>query len=412
MRSYSQRLLFLLIVSPFLLFPPRLEAVTSNDYYQAALQLYNAKSYSQSIPYFGAAIALDPNNLAAYQGRANCEYTLGDKPAALSDYQKVYSLHPTPQLSQFIQMLQGQMAAPPPIAAEEMKPAPFKDITYSDKYEIRIIFGASTLSLDSFKSNTQSFVALAQSIQSNGVTNVSYNGTVPDGAMPQFGIEISRRFSPELECGLFFTYLPVGTITDDFEYPNVGGTAYYYASKDSYNLTGYLVGAQFRYTFSHGDFRPFATLGLMATPLQIAFTSTDDYQDPSLLQEDEATLNGAFSAVGFGGQAQVGLDWDLGDGFVVSPAVGYQYVSVNNFQATLKNTSAQGSQGSTATLEVVPTDFGKMIIPIINGNTSRMIYNNSTTIPFTYPGSSAPSGIPLRIDMSGLKGNLQISYNF
>ncbi len=53
------------------------EAYTSADYYNAGLQLYNAKNYQQAAQYFGAAISLDPNNAAALQGQANSYYALG-----------------------------------------------------------------------------------------------------------------------------------------------------------------------------------------------------------------------------------------------------------------------------------------------------------------------------------------------
>src|SRR6266852_9002702 len=81
-------------------------AVTSADYAKAGLQLYNQKNYAQAVQYYGAAISLDPNNAAALQGRANCYYILGQLPQALGDYQKVYAVAPSSQLSQFIQALQ------------------------------------------------------------------------------------------------------------------------------------------------------------------------------------------------------------------------------------------------------------------------------------------------------------------
>src|SRR5258708_36316001 len=76
---------------------------TSTEYANAGLQLYKAKNYSQAIRYYSAAISLDPNNAAAFQGRANCYYLLGQTQQALNDYEKVQAIAPSPQLAQFLQ---------------------------------------------------------------------------------------------------------------------------------------------------------------------------------------------------------------------------------------------------------------------------------------------------------------------
>lgn len=83
--------------------------VTAAEYANAGLQLYNQKNYTQAIRYYSAALGLDPNNTAALQGRGNCYYIQGQYQQALADYQKVQSLAPSPQLSQFIQSLQSKL---------------------------------------------------------------------------------------------------------------------------------------------------------------------------------------------------------------------------------------------------------------------------------------------------------------
>lgn len=94
------------------------QAYTAADYYNAGLQLYNAKNYPQATQYFTAALSLDPNNAAALQGRANCYYAQGQYQQALTDYQKVLSLNPSnAQLSQFVQALQAKVGASPAAAA-------------------------------------------------------------------------------------------------------------------------------------------------------------------------------------------------------------------------------------------------------------------------------------------------------
>lgn len=412
-RNRLLRLLVLTILA--CLISPALQAATAADYYQAALQLYNAKNYSLAVQYFGAAISLDPNNMAAYQGRANCEYSLGNKEAALADYQKVYAAQPTPQLLQFIQALQAQVGAPPPIPAQALKPAAPKDLTYSDTYDVRLTFGASTLTLGDFKNNANSIETMGKYFQSLGY-NPSMTGSVPDGFAPMVEIEWSKRFGPELELGASFTFVPVGTATDNFQLAGYSGLRPVTVSQqDSSNITAYLIGFHLRYTLGHGDFRPFIAGGPLLGAVQIAYSVNDSYLDESGNPLPPYTINGTFASLGIGGQVQVGLDWDLGNGFVVSPLVGGQFVSADNFQATMSNTSSSSSasgsgsgSGQTVTLNVVNTDFGPMIEPISNGEVVRGIYSKQG---FSY-GQTAPSSTPLTVDLSGIKANLQVSYNF
>src|SRR5208283_3564595 len=101
-----------------------------------------------------------------------------------------------------------------------------------------------------------------------------------------------------------------------------------------------------------GDFRPYASVGLMLVPMEIAFNATDIFLDPSLAYMKE-TISGNFAAMGFGGQVQAGLDWDLGDGFALSPSVGFQFASASSFQATVSNGSTgTSSQGQAMTLDM------------------------------------------------------------
>src|ERR1019366_7709513 len=109
----------------------RVYAVTSAEYAAAGLQLYNQKNYPQAIQYYSAAISLDPNNAAALQGRANCYYSQGQLPQAISDYQKVYAIAPSPQLSQFIQALQAKAGTNAPAAATAPVAAPAPGAYYN-----------------------------------------------------------------------------------------------------------------------------------------------------------------------------------------------------------------------------------------------------------------------------------------
>lgn len=85
------------------------QAHTSDEYYHAGLNLYSGKDYDKAIQYFAAAIKLDPQNAAAYQGRGNCYYAKADYADALQDYRQVQQLRPSPQINQFIDRIQAKM---------------------------------------------------------------------------------------------------------------------------------------------------------------------------------------------------------------------------------------------------------------------------------------------------------------
>ncbi len=99
---------------------PTLPPIITN----AGLQLYNAKNYPQAARHFGAAISLDPNNVAALRGQANSYYALGQYQQALDDYQKVQALQPSPQLASMIQALQAKVGAGAPAPQSASPGAP------------------------------------------------------------------------------------------------------------------------------------------------------------------------------------------------------------------------------------------------------------------------------------------------
>src|SRR5690349_15849457 len=97
------------------LFSTKAWAVNADDYYRVGLLLYNAKVYAKAIQSFNAAMTVDPQKTAAYQGRANCYYATGRTADALLDYQRVQKMTPSPQLDQFIQKLQASMTVASPM---------------------------------------------------------------------------------------------------------------------------------------------------------------------------------------------------------------------------------------------------------------------------------------------------------
>ncbi len=107
--------------------PAKSQGTTDNQYYAAGNQYYAARNYAQAAQYYNAAVKVNPNNAAAYQGLGNCYYALGRKEDALSFYQRSSALQPgNTQLAQFVQNLQAQVnggGAAPGVGAASTSPA-------------------------------------------------------------------------------------------------------------------------------------------------------------------------------------------------------------------------------------------------------------------------------------------------
>jgi tetratricopeptide (TPR) repeat protein len=512
MKSFRLSIFITLSVLCGFLLSSRVLAYTSSDYYNAGLQLYNAKNYQQAAQYFGAAISLDPNNTAALQGQANSYYALGQYQQALDDYQKVQALQSSPQLASMIQNLQakvgaGASATAPPlpgsIAAPPAPGAPTGDsfaqgvalfqqqqyaqavplfqkatqenpndskayyylgvaqIQSGDMKDAAVALGLSNkinpnpsvaayvdrvkgrlspedqqwvdnqiasgnaggtqsasasksktfgirlepalvmLSLADFTTNAESQKNEALQIQPND-PSISYNGAVPTGAA-RVGAEPVLKLSPNFEIGVPWAIIPVGTASDALQDSN-GVTI-----TDSYNISAIAIGLNVRYLFGSGSFQPYIAGGPLVVPINIGYSAaaTTPSPDPTF---PSYTSSGNFTGVAVGGQASLGLDWHLGDTFVVTPFAGYQFASANSFQATV-NSNSGASSGQTATLEVIPTSFGSVITPVSNGKLILPVANGNQ-VPLQV-GSDAPAGSrPLEMDLSGPFGGIQLSAFF
>ncbi len=382
-------------------------ANTSLDAYNSGVQLYQQGKYDQAIASLKEAVRLDPQSWQAYQILAFSYNQVGDQADAISAVQSSLGIHPNnPDLRKWAAQLGYR---PPPTYLSGITPPPIKDITYFKMYDIRINFGTSLITLGDFKNNKSYYQSLSQFFSSQGESGGTYNGNVPGLILPQVDLEASIRLTPELEGGLFFSYLPVSTVTNNFQvlaaYYDGSAIAVTLRSQDAYSINAMEVGLQGRYTLAHGNFRPFVSGGVGVVPMWINYGVNDVYFLDAGSGLENEKLNETFGTLGFGGQVQVGFDWDLGQGFALSPSVGYQFVFASNFQVT--------SGGQRTALDVVQTNLGAAIEPIENGNLERVLYDQE--YPAYYPGipgTPAPNSTPLNVDLSGFKGGIQFSYNF
>lgn len=111
-RPFSQLLSFLLVI---LSAPAAFAQATAQQYLNAGNQLYGAKDYTRAVQYYRAAIQMDPNNAAAYQGLGSGQYALGQKREALASFERSLQLNPNnPALAGFTQRLRTEVGSAAP----------------------------------------------------------------------------------------------------------------------------------------------------------------------------------------------------------------------------------------------------------------------------------------------------------
>lgn len=460
-------------------------AYTAADYYNAGLQLYNAKNYAQAIQYFSAAIQVDPNNVGALQGRANCYYVQGQYQQALDDYQKVQALQPNPQLASMIQALQAKVGTgtantQPPAAGPAAGPASslgsdqssaaqtsdsfsqgvalyqqqqyaqavplfqkavqdnpkdskayyylgacqaqtgdMKDAavalgisnklnpnpsiqnyvtqlksrlsdddqdwvdnqiakantgsspsgpakTFGIRFEPSLVF----INLADFNAEAQAGAAYAQYLQTTD-PNASYSASVPTG-FPNIAMEPVFRLSSNFELGIPIELGLVGNFTESGYTSGSGVTV-----TETFAMSAFSFGVDARYLMSLGrDMDFFIAGGPLVVPVSMDITYSD------------STTSGNASAMGFGGQVQLGLDYYLGDSFAIGPFAGYQLASVSGFTGS----STYGTGEIYIYTHPSPNQY-----PIITAG----------------PANSPPAGTrPLTVDLSGPFAGLMISAFF
>ncbi len=448
-------------------------AVTSNDYYKAGLTLYNAKDYDKAILYFGAAIKLDMQNVAAYQGRGNCYYAKGNYSSALEDYKQVQKLQPSPQINQFVDKVQAK-------ADLSASPAPAAN-TFSDEYNRFMAQGKNDFRLKQYSSAAQDFekalrlnhsdfnlyyylgltyklvgdlkdavVALGIANQkrptpqiasyvkalraklsqddrdwadqqlsasaggkdvnlhtkpadatdyglrlepgiifpnlvdfnteaNNGVSfaisqgNATYDAAIPN-LSANIGFEPVVNLEPDIEMGLLIASIPVGTFSEQYTQGSLNVT-------NTYAITGYVLGLNFRWLIGDGPVKFFLAAGPLVTPISINYTNT----------VNSVPTTGNFTSWAMGGQGQMGIDFHLSSNISFGPFVSFQAITANSFTGTLVDNS--NNINTTATLYTVPNQW-PAIQPI----------PASTAAP---TGATATS-----VDLSGIVPGIHLSLFF
>jgi hypothetical protein len=109
------------------------------------------------------------------------------------------------------------------------------------------------------------------------------------------------------EIGLPFCVMPVGKVTGTAQ----GSSQYNDAT--SYAISAFSIGLNARYVFGNGPVRPFLAGGGLLVPIVISYTEILNFPP-----NPTTSASGDFSGMAIGGQGQVGVDFHVGDPFVLS----------------------------------------------------------------------------------------------
>ncbi len=90
-------------------------SVTSDEYLNAGLSLYQKKQWDQSAQYLKAATQTDPKNWKAFQALGNCLYQQGKEQEALDAFDQSLTLHPDPATQNFADALRKKLGSSGPI---------------------------------------------------------------------------------------------------------------------------------------------------------------------------------------------------------------------------------------------------------------------------------------------------------
>ncbi len=371
-------------------------AYTAEDYTNAGLQVYAKKDYGLAVRYFTAALAVNPSNVRALQSRANSYYFLGKNQEALADYEKVLANNPSGPVSQFVQALRAKAgsagpalgtsapASTGPVSAGQTPSSPAGIGTAAVQKPGGIGFrlepGMAFITLNDFLSDGATRQADAAVSQLTDPT-YTFKEAVPSGFI-DVCLEPLVQVGPNFEIGLPFSIMPVGNVSS----PSSGTSGY--ADTISYSISGFSVGLNGRFILGSGPLRIFAAGGGLLVPVGIS------YSDILNVLNNTTQISGNFSSLSFGGQAQLGFDFHVGEPFVVSLFGGYQSASANGFKGSV----ATSVNGTTT------TDPGQLGV---------FDDTNGKKVTFLKDGNAAPLNFrPLQIDLSGVLAGIHLAIFF
>ncbi|HET9869524.1 MAG TPA: tetratricopeptide repeat protein, partial [bacterium] len=163
----------------------------------------------QAAPYFSAALQLDPNDLRALTGKANCESVLGQLDQALADYRRLQSIQPGDQpLADLIRQLEARTKktpeAPPVSTALSSPPSnAFQQglVLYNQKqFAAAVPFLQGAVEENPKDPEAYQYLGLAQiqagNLKEGDLALEEYNYLRPDPPTANYALQVRKRLTP------------------------------------------------------------------------------------------------------------------------------------------------------------------------------------------------------------------------
>ncbi len=365
--------------------PPAIPSPTSAapaplNAYEQALALFKQKQYGDAIPLFKQALVQKPGDSKLYYYLGSCQYKAGHTRDAVVSLGIACKLRPDEKLEYFVRRLRAPLTSQEKQWADAQVnaygtgkapdvPAPVNYPQFGLRLEPQISF----FNLAEFTADAQSQAYYANS-QLSTDPSYHFSSTVPN-SMVGYIVEPVLRMDTHLEFGIPLSYLPVGTVSENIQ------SVVYGNSSISYALSAMVGGLDVKLLAGDRPLQFFASIGPRLASIEVNV----NYSNPSGSGASD------FNSVAFGGEAQVGLDWEFADNFLLSPSIGYRWLPSGKLTGNLSS----GGQSTLSRLEYAPTSSGGPEI---------------TVVPEAGPDPANES--PLKVDLSGVTGGLTLSALF
>ncbi len=365
-------------------------AVSSDEYYRAGQSFYSRKDYANAFQYFDAALQVDPKNSSALQGRANCYYTQGQYQDALTDYQNVLVKNPTNiQLSSFIEQIKAKIGSSSGAANTNVFSRKtvknLESIDDSKAFGVRLESGVGLVSLGDFNTDAKNILKQAKDVKPYDPT---YQETATVASVyPDMTIEPTIKLFTFLELGLPISVMPIGDYRIAHSSVNQIDEQDYKVSAFGFGLNGRV------FVELNNVTKLFLSAGPVFVPMNLNYTDSGSQSSGSSWNYSANSSNMAIGA-----QCQLGADYHLGGGILISAYLGYRSASASGFPTTFNGTFGGTYYSFPGQFYVVKNPTYGSFINFIG---DQYLSNYS-------PGSYRP----LEVDLSSVLSGVELSMVF
>jgi hypothetical protein len=336
--------------------------------YMDGMKLQAQKDYQGAIAKFQECLKAAPNYVYAYKQMGTCQYYLGDRSAALTDYLKYETAIPSDAPTQaFITRLQDAGVKPnEEVGGTTALPSYTEVESYKEGISLGLELGYNTYGMSSFNTyiNNQNSAVAVYGAGSSG-------GTINGGG--EIGLLGAYAIGPSMRLGIDIDYL----FASSQDVTSLSGPGGSFTETETFDFPLLWVGPEFDYAFYRSKaLRLRGQLGV-------------GYY---MLSGAGGTLNG--SGTGYVTETVSGTETDTGSGwgFKVGPGMDWAF-----------------NQNCFISLDL---QYRMATIGAINYTQSETINGVTSSMSGVHTTSGAPGAPNITLDYSGIHFQLAFAYVF